>query len=322
MTDNGVDRTGKSDLQKEVEALRKRIEQYELGWPPGHFYSPIPSLNEIAVNEPRIFPDQLPDSLPSIPLQDRCQLRLLEKIESFYSDHPFAATAMDGLRYFFENDYYPFGEAITLFGIMRSARPQRVIEIGGGFSTAAMLDIDDRFFGGRIEFKIEEPYPDRLLDLLSDQDLDRIELKQNPVQDLDTSEFSALEKGDILFVDSSHVSKTDSDVNHLIFRILPKLREGVLIHFHDIFYPFEYPLPWIYESRAWNECYLLRAFLQYNKAFRIHFFNSYMAHKHANRIANTMPQFAQNPGSSLWIEKLPASGWARAWQQVGERFSR
>ena len=50
MIDNGVDRTGKSDLQKEVEELRKRIEQYELGWPPGHFYSPIPSLSEIAVN--------------------------------------------------------------------------------------------------------------------------------------------------------------------------------------------------------------------------------------------------------------------------------
>ncbi|MGI9264339.1 MAG: class I SAM-dependent methyltransferase [Gammaproteobacteria bacterium] len=322
MNENNADKAAGDDLQMEVEALRGRIEQYERGWPPGHFYSPIPSLNEIAVNEQRIFPEKLPDSLPSIPLQGRHQLRVLEEIESAYLKQPFAATAVNGRRYFFENDYYPYGEAIALFGIMRAAKPRRIIEIGGGFSTAAMLDINDHFFNGHIDFKIVEPYPDRLLELLSEKDLAQIDLRQSPVQNLETSEFSALEKGDILFIDSSHVSKTDSDVNHLIFRILPALQEGVLVHFHDIFYPFEYPLAWIYESRAWNECYLLRAFLQYNDAFRLHFFNSFMAHRHAARIANTMPLFAQNPGSSLWIEKLPASGWARAWQRLAERLLR
>lgn len=320
MAEDRVDQPDVEEPDNEVEELRKRIEQYEVGWPPGHFYSPIPSLNEIAVNEQRIFPGTLPESLPSIPLYDRNQLRVLKKIESFYPEHPFTETVTDDRRYYFGNDYYICGEALALFGIMRAAKPRRVIEIGGGFSTAAMLDVDEQFFGGSIEFKIIEPYPDRLLDLLRDTDRQRIDLRKDRVQEIDTSEFDCLQKGDILFVDSSHVSKTDSDVNHLIFRILPALQDGVLIHFHDIYYPFEYPAAWVYESRAWNECYLLRAFLQYNERFQVHFFNSYMAHKYGDRIAQTMPLFARSAGSSLWIEKLAASTWTRAYRRLSENL--
>ena len=83
------------------------------------------------------------------------------------------------------------------------------------------------------------------------------------MQDVALSTFSGLRRGDILFIDSSHVAKIGSDVNHLVFTVLPALQSGVLVHFHDIFFPFEYPQAWLAEGRAWNEAYLLRAFLQY-----------------------------------------------------------
>lgn len=296
--------TRSKEHHRELEELRDRVKKYELGWPPGHFYSPIPDLHAVASNEQRIFPEQLPDSLPSIDLAPDCQRQWLEKVEALYPSQPFTDTATSERRYGFENDYFGHGEALTLFGMMQTIKPKRIIEIGAGYSTAAMLDIDELFFDGKIEFKIVEPYPDRLLKLLRDRDFQHIDLQERPVQEIETQEFSSLEPGDMLFVDSSHVSKVDSDLNHLLFRILPALQDGVVIHFHDIYYPFEYPSSWVYEGRAWTECYLLRAFLQYNDAFRVLFYNSYIAHKYADRIAKNMPLFAKSAGSSLWMEKL------------------
>ena len=123
------------------------------------------------------------------------------------------------------------------------------------------------------------------------------------VQDVDLSTFAALGQRDILFVDSTHVAKIGSDVNHIMFTILPMLQAGVHIHFHDIFYGFEYPMEWIYNGRAWNEAYLLRAFLQYNPAFRIVFFNTFLEHFFEREFARHMPLCLKNPGGSLWLRK-------------------
>ena len=89
--------------------------------------------------------------------------------------------------------------------------------------------------------------------------------------------FDQLESRDVLFIDSTHVSKLGSDVNYIFFEILPRLKPGVVIHLHDIYVGFEYPKPWVTEDRAWNEAYLLRAFLEYNERFRILLFISYHA---------------------------------------------
>ncbi len=306
MTDDESRPESGDDTQETLDELRARLEKYEQGWPPGHFYSPIPNLNDIAINEERVFAPP-PKSLPAIDLAEDHQEEMLGVIESFYPEHPFRPSPSQDCRYYYDNDYYGIGDAIVLLGFMRHAEPARILEIGAGFSTAAMLDIDDRFLGGRVEFTIIEPYPDRLLELLSDRDLDRIELRQQRVQETNISEFAKLSSGDILFVDSSHVVKTDSDLTHLLFRFMPALEAGVLIHFHDIFYPFEYPVEWIYQGRAWNECYVLRAFLQYNKDFEIVCFNSQVGLVHGDRVERSMPLFAGSPGSSLWLRKRSGS---------------
>jgi hypothetical protein len=80
---------------------------------------------------------------------------------------------------------------------------------------------------------------------------------------------SNLNENDILFIDSTHVSKFNSDVNCIIHNILPALSKGVYIHFHDVMYPFEYPKNWLIEGRAWNEQYILRAFLEFNTNFKL-----------------------------------------------------
>ena len=106
----------------------------------------------------------------------------------------------------------------------------------------------------------------------------------------------------MLFVDSSHVSKMGSEVNHIVFDVLPALNQGVLVHFHDVFWPFEYPKDWLLVlGRAWNETYLLRAFLQYNDAFEIVLFTSYLAKRHTSAVEYLAPRLLEDGASSLWL---------------------
>jgi hypothetical protein len=99
------------------------------------------------------------------------------------------------------------------------------------------------------------------------------------------------------------VSRIGSDVNHLLFNVLPQLRAGCVIHFHDIFWPFEYPEDWVRQGYAWNEAYLVRAFLQYNQAFEVVLFNNYLTERHPDRVAALAPRLARGQSSSLWIRK-------------------
>jgi len=139
--------------------------------------------------------------------------------------------------------------------------------------------------------------------LLKEGDRARIRIVPSRLQDVPLATFEALESNDILFIDSTHVGKTGSDVNHLFFEILPRLASGVHVHVHDIFYPFEYPKEWVYKGRAWNEAYMTRAFLQYNAAFRIALMNTFMQRFHADFFREKMPLCLRNPGGSLWLRR-------------------
>jgi len=143
-----------------------------------------------------------------------------------------------------------------------------------------------------------DPYPSLLLKLIQNADQDRVKIIGEKVQSVDAQVFAELEPGDILSIDSSHVSKTGSDVNHLMFKVLPHLAEDVYVHFHDIFYPFEYPPALAFEGRAWNEAYLLRAFLSYNRSFEVYFFTTYLMTFEAE-----FPLLLKSTGGSIWLRK-------------------
>ena len=194
---------------------------------------------------------------------------------------------------------------------MRQFQPRRIVEVGSGFSSAAMLDVNDRFLGRKLQFTFIEPYPDRLNSLLSAGDKSSCKILVKGVQQVELDAFQSLEENDFLFVDSSHVGKSHSDVLHILFEILPRLNKGVLVHFHDVMWPFEYPQSWLEEGRAFNEAYFLRAFLQHNSAFEVLFFNSFMMAQHAELLRIKMPRMLKSPStpetignSSLWLRKV------------------
>jgi predicted O-methyltransferase YrrM len=214
----------------------------------------------------------------------------------------FPATAAGGGRYWTGNELYASGDAAILLAMLSEARPRQVVEVGSGFSSACMLDIAD-WIALPTRFTFVEPFPDRLQRLLTDADRGRCEIIEAFIQQVDLARFEALQRNDILFIDSTHVSKAGSDVNHELFEILPRLQPGVIVHFHDCFWPFEYPDEWIFESRrSWNELYLLRAYLTGNRDFEVLFFNDYFRARHPNDAAR-LPAFAENPGGGLWLRR-------------------
>jgi len=293
---------GATEHTEKVRILEERLRKYELGWPPGHFYSPIPSLEQVSRREKMIW-SAPPRKLAGIELGEEKMVELFRKVSSFYSQQPWSDHKRENVRYYFVNDNYSYGEALVHFGMMREFRPRRVIEIGSGFSSCVTLDTNELFFDDRIQLTFIEPYPALLYSLMKAGDAQKVAIVPGDLQDVDPRRFEELEENDILFVDSTHVSKVDSDVNHIIFDVLPRLKKGVIIHFHDICYPFEYPKAWIYQGRAWNETYMLRAFLQYNAGFEILMFNSFMGLFYPGMLSDHMPLMANNAGSSIWLIK-------------------
>jgi predicted O-methyltransferase YrrM len=269
--------------------------------PPGHFYSPLPSLTKVKENEDRIW-GKKPTGVPGIGLDLDGQISLAHKFQASFKEIPFGDTKKTGLRYYYENNFYPKGDGQILHCMMRYLLPKKIIEIGSGFSSAAILDTNELFFDNSVACKFIEPYTDRVASLLKKEDMSRIDLVSKNLQDVELKTFSDLNSNDILFIDSTHVSKIDSDVNYILFHILPYIKSGVHIHFHDIFYPFEYPKNWVYEGRAWNESYILRAFLQYNCQFRIVWYHHYLMSLHFDRISKVLP--GCGGGGSLWLAKL------------------
>ena len=272
----------------------------------GHYYSPVPSLKELEADEQRIF-DQSLRSLPGIELNVQSQLALLDRFAAFYADQPFPETPRPNVRYFFDNYWYNRSDALFLYSFIRHFRPQQIVEIGSGFSSAVMLDANERFMNRRMRLTFVEPESERLRKLLRADDHQAVTIVERRIQQLDVAMIEELGANDILFVDSSHVSKAGSDVNHILFELLPRLKSGVLVHFHDIRYPFEYPKEWFALGVSWNEAYILRAFLQFNREFSITFWNDYLLKFHADAVGQRMPLCLEPAGfgvhGSLWLRR-------------------
>ena len=294
------------DMYLTLEQRRPRYDTtFVDAYPPGHFHSPLPSRDEVAAVAHRAF--DVPEGanpLGGVDLREREQLKLYAALVPFYAAMPFKDQPAEGLRYHFANDFFAHTDAFVLYAMMRHFRPRRIVEAGSGFSSCVMLDTDERFLDGATRFTFVEPYPERLLTHIRPEDGTRCTIVTDFAQNVALETYTSLEAGDVLFIDSSHVAKIGSDVLHFVFDVFPALQPGVIIHIHDIFYPFEYPCSWYAQGRAWNEAYLLRAFLQYNSAFEVLFFNSYMTTRHGDMFEKHTPLCMRNTGGSLWLRRM------------------
>jgi hypothetical protein len=239
-----------------------------------------------------------------VDLNEAGQRALLEKLATHYPAQPFPEEPAAGRRYHLNNSSYGHFDGIMLYSMMRHLQPKRIVEVGSGFSSAAMLDVNQHVLGGRTQLTFIDPDLSRLNVLLQPGDGTRATLIGKRVQEVPLeSVFTELEANDILFIDSSHVSKIGSDVNRLYFDVLPALQADVYIHIHDVAGNLEYPREWLDEGRAWNEQYVLRAFLMYNRAFEIALFTAWLFDTQNAFFRERMPLCARGGGGQIWLRK-------------------
>jgi predicted O-methyltransferase YrrM len=278
------------DLRSELSDLHKK-----LAFPPGHYYSPIFTGSQLTTKQ---------YDLVGIDLNLKKQLALLNSFKSVSSTFPFSLSPNATQRYYLDNEFYTGYDAMTLYCMLLTHKPNKIIEVGSGYSSALMLDVCE-LHNFKTELLFIEPNPERLESLIRKNDQCKIE--KTEVQRVTIEQFKSLEEGDFLFIDSSHILKTDSDLACLLFNVLPVLKPGVLIHFHDVFYPFEYPDNWIFGGfRSWNELYALRAYLMDNQKYEIVFFNHFLKEEYKDEF----PDFfsTANPKNiqigSIWLKKV------------------
>lgn len=294
------ERRERAALEEENLRLRAARADWERFSPLGHFYSPVASRQDVAAAFSR--PGYGPP-FPGIELHWDEQVALLHEIAACYPDLPFPEAPTAGRRYHLANPSYGPYDACVLYGMVRRLRPRRIVEVGCGYSSAAILDLNDALFGGRLELTFIDPDLAQFRRLLLPGDPARPTLVERPVQDVPNGLFEALEAGDILMIDTSHVSKVGSDVNHLFFKVLPALRPGVHVHLHDVTGDLEYPRHWFEEGRAWNELYVLRAFLMYNRDFRVVFASALVFNGCRALLSERMPLCAGGGGGQLRLRR-------------------
>jgi hypothetical protein len=266
-----------------------------------HFYEPIPDT--------RTLKDELwlkQSSLVGVEIDDEEIVRLLSEFRAKYKeeyDRFPRKESGDPFAYYFYNETFGSVDGEIYYSMIRHFRPKRIIEIGCGKSTllaskAVLKNMEDQ---ENVQLLGVEPYPSEVMRRgfpgLS-------ELRECKAQDVEIDEFLELEANDILFVDSSHVLKIGSDVQYIFLEVLPRLKKGVLVHFHDVFLPLEYPKEWVLgERKFWNEQYFLHAFLISNKAFEVLWPGNYMHLRHPQELEKAFGSYDREfvvPGS-FWM---------------------
>jgi len=272
--------------------------------PPGHFYSPVVNSAELAAAGFEVKRDVPLNSLLGLDLDETVMKATFDLLAPFIGSHRFPVEKREGERYYINNGFFPHGDGAILAAMVAAKRPKRIIEIGSGFSTACMLDSIERN-GLDTRITCVEPFPVRLRANLTPKDAAIVKIVEAKVQATDPELYRDLEPNDILFIDSTHVMKTGSDVCFELFEILPRLKPGVIVHIHDIQYPFEYPDVWIFDKkRSWNEIYAVRAFLMYNSRFEVIYFNNYYGRAHAAQLEAAYGEPIKNSGGGIWMRVL------------------
>lgn len=197
------------------------------------------------------------------------------------------------------NGWLPGLDSVALYGFLARYQPKRYFEIGSGNSTKfARRAIIDHNLNTKITSF--DPEPRAEIDAICDQ------VVRQPVEEVDATIFQELEAGDILFVDNSHRSFMNSDVSVVFLELLPRLRSGVLVEFHDILLPYDYPPEW--GNRFYNEQYLLACYLlAEGKKFEVILPNYFISrHDHLSKVLSPLwddPRMkgAETHGCSFWL---------------------
>jgi len=260
---------------------------------PVKYYEPIPDTRLLAANYPQ------KSDLPGVNFRSAEQLLFLQDSLAVYAAECaiFEAGGDDPNRFYLDNRFFYGIDPHVYYCMIRHFKPKTIIEVGAGYSTlVAALAAQQN---GPTRIVAVEPEPRAFIQ----QGAHGIQHMGQRVQDLSSAFFSQLAAGDILFIDSSHVASTGSDVQFLVLEVLPRLRDGVIVHFHDIFLPWDYPPNFPLQMHLfWNEQYLVHAYLAHNDRVKVLCANHFLEQDHGDQLKVLFPDALDCRGASLWLK--------------------
>jgi predicted O-methyltransferase YrrM len=265
-------------------------------------YSPVPDLAGLP---PDLWDRR--DPLAGIALDVDAALRLVETelapfVEEF--DFPRDGPQPPGAFFLF-NDNFEAVDSELLYALVRARKPRRVVELGSGYTSLLIAEACRRNAADdtRTVHVAYDPYPRP--QVLGARVPEPTVVVPISAADVPLEVFTSLQANDILFVDTTHTVKVGSEVVHVVLDVLPLLRAGVLVHFHDIFLPWPYPREWLEQHQwYWAEQFLLQGFLAFNEGFELLLPAQAMARDRPERLGAAIPSFVPGAGvgpASLWL---------------------
>jgi len=276
----------KSGIKRTILAIHKLGLRFGVQILPAHYYSPVPNILEL---ERRLDEWAKRSEMPGILMEPEHQAANLRRIcsprrEEYRGNNTYREAVS---KHF--GPGYGYIEAQCLHAVIRHFQPRRIIEVGSGVSTYCMLAaiaLNEKETDSPSLIVAIEPNPSAPLRRLS-----RIQLMTQRVQTVPLEVFAQLERGDFLFIDSSHTVKPGGDVNFLILEVLPRLNPGVIVHFHDICLPYDYPRDTLQTFVHGMETSLLHAFLINNSKARVLFCLSDLHYNRAEVLQEVFPEY-------------------------------
>ncbi|MDD5593570.1 MAG: class I SAM-dependent methyltransferase [Candidatus Margulisbacteria bacterium] len=279
---------------------------------PNHFYSPVPEVYKL-----RQELWEKAAEMPGLDFRAGAQLKLLDEFHKKYRqeyDEIPVEKPSDPDKYYLLNGLFEGLDGYLLYCMLRHFKPKNIIEIGSGYSTILAAQAgrkNEQETGRSSEMTVIDPFPNEVVK----RGLPNTKLVAQKVEEVDGKIFDKLGAGDFLFIDSSHVLKVDGDVKFEYTSLLPRLKSGVIIHIHDIFFPAEYPKEFFYGLMFFfNEQYLVQAILANGGSYEIMLAGQYLYQNHLNKIKEFFPKYYRGEpwpvGDRPW-QSTPASLWLK-----------
>ena len=283
--------------------VRRELQAQGVNVIPSNFYSNIPTVEEIEGSF-----EYLSDAeIYNTGIFDREKIRQFVVHTLGRYSHEFCPP-MEGDRenpsgYFWKAPAFSYADAMAYYCMIRHFKPNRVLEVGSGFSTLVADEALKR--NGRGQLTLIEPYPKDFLRRLDTVDC----IIESRAQDIPVREFVRLvEASCIWFIDSTHTVKIGSDCLYLYLKIMPEVRSEVVVHSHDVFLPFGLPKQWALNRQVyWTEQYLLYAYMLDNPKVEVLFGSTYVNKVMPDAMRALMEGKYPGGGGSLWY-RLNRSG--------------
>jgi hypothetical protein len=279
-------------------SIRKRIqEKFGVTITRADFYSEIPTVADLEqafaapslLNLDRIFPD------------NAVMLGELNRLMSVSHEFNPPLNSTKPGEFAWTGGQFSYSDAMAYYSMIRTRKPRTIVEIGSGWSTrVAQMACEANGFGRIV---CVEPYPSEFLEAI-----EGIEVIRRRAQEVETAFITdLLQDGDILFIDSTHTVRHDSDCLHIYLRILPAVEADITVHVHDIYLPDTLSLSQMRDAQLfWNEQYLLYAYLCGNPRTQAIYGSRYHYKRNTALLERFMHGRHGAGGASFWFRQAHA----------------